>query len=347
MKKISVIIPCYNVAPYIDRCLTSVLNQTTGPADLEIICIDDASSDDTWIHLQRWKSLWPDQMVLYRQKVNGRQGTARNIGLSIASADWITFVDADDWLEADCFERLYGPVTRFECDVVCCGWVRDYADSLTCFDDENRNAGAGEEQYIIGDGAELTRYLLRFKKLGAGPVGKLIRRKLLLDCEIFFPEGLAYEDHYWSPLLHVYAEKIYFTGKNLYHYYVNPHSTALSRNSDHHMDWITVQMMKWKDYKKRGIWDRYCKELEHDALRDAWGFLLWMIMQYDRPSFSLFRLEREFIREHVPDYRSDPYIADFTELYRFLLEVLYSSVNREEFLQIVDQVKRHWTGIGG
>ena len=113
------------------------------------------------------------------------------------------------------------------------------------------------------------------------------------------------------------------------------------------MDWITVQMMKWKDYKKRGIWDRYCKELEHDALRDAWGFLLWMIMQYDRPSFSLFRLEREFIREHVPDYRSDPYIADFTELYRFLLEVLYSSVNREEFLQIVDQVKRHWTGIGG
>lgn len=186
MKKISVIIPCYNVAPYIDRCLTSVVNQTTGAADLEIICIDDASSDDTWLHLQRWKSLWPDQMVLYRQKVNGRQGTARNIGLSIASADWITFVDADDWLEADCFELLYKPVTRFECDVVCCGWVRDYADSLTCFDDENRNAGAGEEQYIIGDGAELTRYLLRFKKLGAGPVGKLIRRKLLLDREIFF-----------------------------------------------------------------------------------------------------------------------------------------------------------------
>ena len=81
MKKISVIIPCYNVERWVDRCLTSIIRQTTGINELEIICIDDASTDNTWEHLQEWEQRYPENILLIRQEVNRRQGTARNIGL--------------------------------------------------------------------------------------------------------------------------------------------------------------------------------------------------------------------------------------------------------------------------
>lgn len=141
MRKISVIIPCYNVAHYIDRCITSVIAQTIGMEQFEIICIDDASTDDTWSHLQRWETLFPNHVLLYRQEVNRRQGAARNIGLQCASGEWITFVDADDWLEPDYLEQLYAPTAQYACDVVCCGRIADTSEVLTYADEDNRIGG--------------------------------------------------------------------------------------------------------------------------------------------------------------------------------------------------------------
>lgn len=125
MKKISVIIPCYNVAAYIDRCLMSIEAQTMGMEELEIICIDDASADSTWVHLRKWEQMYPENILLIQQKVNRRLGAARNLGVRYASADWIAFVDADDWLEKDYFEKLYVPAAHYKCDVVVCGAILD------------------------------------------------------------------------------------------------------------------------------------------------------------------------------------------------------------------------------
>ena len=91
MKKVSIIIPCYNVERWIDRCMTSIAVQTMGIDDLEIICIDDASTDGTWKHLQKWEQSFPENVLLIRLEENRRQGAARNIGLQYASAEWISF----------------------------------------------------------------------------------------------------------------------------------------------------------------------------------------------------------------------------------------------------------------
>ena len=107
MSKVSIIIPCYNVSEYIDRCLESITVQTIGVDNLEIICVDDASTDDTWDKLQQWEQRFPEQIILIHCKTNGRQGTARNIGLEYASSPWISFIDSDDWIEPDYFEKLY------------------------------------------------------------------------------------------------------------------------------------------------------------------------------------------------------------------------------------------------
>ena len=92
---VSVIIPCYNVESYIDRCLASITVQTIGMENLELICVDDASADGTWNRLLLWEQLYPEQVILIRQEVNRRQGAARNLGLQYASADWVSFVDAE------------------------------------------------------------------------------------------------------------------------------------------------------------------------------------------------------------------------------------------------------------
>ena len=184
MPKISIIIPCYNVASYIDRCMTSIVAQTMGMDSLEIICIDDASTDDTWAHLQRWERLLPDQVLLIRQEVNRRQGTARNIGLQYASSEWIAFVDGDDWLEPDYFELLYGPVQKYSCDVVCCDAERDFSDSLVYFKEDQR--GDGEDLYLAADTEETRKQLIAMSAVGEAAWGKIIRKRLLTDFQIFF-----------------------------------------------------------------------------------------------------------------------------------------------------------------
>lgn len=340
MKKVSVIIPCYNVELYIDRCLRSIVEQTVGVDGLEIICIDDASEDDTWMHLQRWERKLPEAIVLIHLEENGKQGRARNIGLHYASADWIAFVDADDWLEPDYFEKLYEPVTRFQPDIVSCGSLRDKSDFLAYFDGMKR--GKKKEKYIVADTEEKTKELLINVATGPAAWGKIIKKSLLMNAGLFFPESLFFEDMYWSPLLRIYAERIYLFEENLYHYFINPHSTVLSMNKDNLTDWLKVQVMKWADYKQRGILLKYQEELAYDSLKNAADFMKYLIFRNDNPSFALFQMEQKLMREHVPDYRANQYLADLGEFSCLLLKILYTSVDEPGFLQIVEEIRKHW-----
>ena len=95
-RKISIIIPCYNAQQYLDRCLLSLVNQTIDLDKLEIICVNDASTDGTWDKLCSWESRYPENFLLVDCEKNGKLGRARNIGLSYATGDYIAFLDADD-----------------------------------------------------------------------------------------------------------------------------------------------------------------------------------------------------------------------------------------------------------
>jgi glycosyltransferase involved in cell wall biosynthesis len=94
--KVSVIIPCYNVEKYIERCLESLERQTIGIGHMEIICVDDASSDGTEDILRSWEKKYPGSIKVVLSERNNRQGAARNIGMQYASGDWVSFVDSDD-----------------------------------------------------------------------------------------------------------------------------------------------------------------------------------------------------------------------------------------------------------
>jgi glycosyltransferase involved in cell wall biosynthesis len=340
MRKISVIIPCYNVASYVDRCITSIVVQTIGIDNLEIICIDDASTDHTWEHLQKWEQKFPENILLIRQEVNRRQGAARNVGLQYASADWVAFVDADDWLEPDYFEQLYIPAERFACDVAACGIETDYAADLVYFKEEDREKG--KDQYIQSDTNAKKKEMLICKPLGEGPWAKIIRKELLLKYQIFFPEELFYEDNFWIPLLHIYVHHACVIGKKLYHYFVNPQSTIYKKNESYHVDWITIQLRKWRDYGERGLFKLYREELECDLLYNAVCFMKTLILRYDQPSFSYYQLEKQLIQQRIPDYKTSPYANIFTGIAGVLLDSLYLSMNKKEFQEFTGKVKQYY-----
>ena len=104
MIKISIIIPVYNTEKYLKKCLDSIINQTL--KSLEIICIDDCSTDNC-LHILKEYQLKDNRIKIIEQKENKGQGVARNLGLNIAEGEYIMFLDPDDWLELNALEILY------------------------------------------------------------------------------------------------------------------------------------------------------------------------------------------------------------------------------------------------
>lgn len=337
--KISVIIPCYNAEKYIDRTLASLAVQTVGMEKLEIICVDDASTDHTWELLSVWEQKYPESFLLVQCEDNGRQGRARNIGLTHATADWIAFIDADDWVEPDYFERLIPYALNTQSDVVCCRYVRDSGTSLSPMSD--RLTGK-ESRLLVIDTPEKRKIFINTYSMETSCWGKLIRKSLLTDHDITFPEGVAYEDNLWSSLLHIYAERVYMLEETLYHYYVNDTSTTLKKDALSHADLLTVYIRMWKTWEHRGLLTEYRSELEFHFLCS--GFLCFMkilFLRYSTPPYSLYLLAREVTNGFIADYRTNPYIqSNLNEFYQLILKSLTYPLTEEQFRALAQAAQR-------
>lgn len=105
---------------YIDRCLSSVVQQSIGMEHMQIILVNDASTDNTLEKLLLWETRYSDNILVITYEQNLRQGGARNIGLNYATGDYIGFVDSDDWIEPDMYEVLVEKMFEGVYDVVNC-----------------------------------------------------------------------------------------------------------------------------------------------------------------------------------------------------------------------------------
>lgn len=121
---ISVIIPCYNLAGYTRKCMDSILHQTY--RNLEVIAIDDGSTDQTPEILAEYAR--KDKRVIFQRQENAGAGAASNLGIEIAKGDFIAFVDNDDWIEADMYEKLYNALIFNRADMAVCNFNLIYED---------------------------------------------------------------------------------------------------------------------------------------------------------------------------------------------------------------------------
>lgn len=114
---VSIIVPIYNVEPYLKKCIDSIINQTL--TNIEIILVNDGSTDNSGNIIDEYAK--KDKRIIAIHKENGGQASARNMGLDIASGKYIGFVDSDDWIELDMYENLYKKIKHTNSDICICG----------------------------------------------------------------------------------------------------------------------------------------------------------------------------------------------------------------------------------
>ncbi|MWP62865.1 glycosyltransferase family 2 protein [Gilliamella sp. Pas-s25] len=226
---VSVIIPCYNVRDYITDCLDSLINQYCLPK--EIICIDDGSTDDTLLILQKYASKWDYIKII--EQTNQGVSTARNQGFEIAKGDYILFIDSDDILninllyQFDLFLKRSPNLDLF---------YFDYSIFKQCEKSPKQNEIKAFETEIFKSGTDLLTYLLERKNY-SGVVWRFIFKRQLLT-EKFIQKN--HEDHLIS-LSIISKAKLSHYFKNRTAYFHRIRSTSLSNLN---VDYIYVGILK-------------------------------------------------------------------------------------------------------
>lgn len=337
MAKISIIVPFHNSANYIERCMHSLLNQSIGLQNLELILVDDASTDHTVDLLREYEKKYPHQIILITCEENGRQGTARNIGLQYATGAYVGFVDSDDWIEPDMYEKMYEKITTYDCDIVYCRHVRDDGRG-TVFE---KGTGRQDAILTIENDKERETFFVS-DVIGVGVWDKLYRRELILENHIVFPQKLAYEDICFGGLIYLYAKKVYILEERLYHYYVNWESTVLQMDRPYHQDIFTVNEIKWQEFEKRGALERFPMAIKYDFVKCYYlAGLKMLLLRYTKPSYETFLHIRQRVWELTGDYKENPYLKNaFPAVYQNLLELLDANITQEEFQELADTMKK-------
>lgn len=229
MKTVSVIIPACNCGPYIDDCLRSVVSQS-GSFRLEILLVDDGSTDATPRIISEYKKAYPDTIKVISQQNIG-QSVARNRGIDSATGDYLMFVDADDMLLPGAVGSLLHGIGSTGATIACGSHVRRYPGN-------HRHRATSEFQIITP--AEATAVLLyqTIPSLSSSLWAKMFDRRLFDNGPRLW-EGHIYEDLDIMPRLFLKSTSVAYTSAPLYFYRNNPRST-LSTWNDRRKDMLAV-----------------------------------------------------------------------------------------------------------
>ena len=230
MIKISVIIPVYNVEKYLRRCLDSVINQTF--RDLEIICVNDGSTDGSAEVLEEYKN--KDKRIVLLNRENAGPGAARNAGLKIAKGKYISFIDSDDWIDLDFFEKLYTAAEKYDADAACAEIIRTYPSGKTL------------KKCEIAQEKVLQTCTEKYKKFNIPKncyVWNKIYKKSELDkLQLFFREDLLMcEDVQFTTKFMYFSNKVVTVPGVKYYYWVNEKSVSRTKTDKNQLDNLTAR----------------------------------------------------------------------------------------------------------
>lgn len=212
---ISVIIPCYNVEKYIDRCMESVLNQTY--RNLEIILVDDGSTDGTGEIIKKYAE--HDHRIKILHQKNKGAGAARNAGMEIASGSYIGFVDSDDWIAEDMYEYLIGIIKEEDADIAACDFyaVHGRLDKQKPAKKENMKRMGNKELMLFF-------FRVNGEKSFHAVWNMLYKRETIDRCR--FLEGKITEDMLFNYRVYCNCEKYVLSNQKKYYYFYNPNGVT-------------------------------------------------------------------------------------------------------------------------
>ena len=242
MKKVSVIVPVYNVQDYIEKCLDSLVYQTL--EDIEIIVVNDGSTDESKIVVQKYINKYPEK-IIYVEKENGGLSDARNYGMKYATGEYIAFVDSDDYVEKDMYEKMYEKAKKEDSDMVECNFYWEYPKKLKL--DKGIKYKVKQDMLV---------------KVRVVAWNKLIKRSILNETKIEFPKGLRYEDVEFTYKLIPYINKVSFVTEPMVHYIQRQNSISNMQNS-RNGEIFNVLDNVIKYYEENKLYEEYKIELEY------------------------------------------------------------------------------------
>lgn len=264
---LSIIVPVYNVAEYLEECLDSIVTQEM--IDYEIICIDDGSTDDSFNILNKYaeKNM---QITIIQHGENKGLSAARNTGIKAAKGEYVQFVDSDDMLKPMTCKRLYQYAKETDADIVYFNmtFLNDIENSLIRKEQKNN------EYKGIYSGRELFCIHQSDKTLKPEAVRHFIKRKFICDNNLSFYEGIIHEDMLFSFMIAMKAERVVDLNQELYIYRQRVGSISWSQQERTASSllvclfnicgyWLTNDFSKYEnkciaDYI-RGIYDYYAQ----------------------------------------------------------------------------------------
>jgi len=221
--KLSIIVPIYNVEPYIGKCLESLVAQDLSEDEYEIVLIDDGSRDSSG-HIAEGFAQRNKNIRLFHQDNQGL-GATRNRGIDLAKGEYIQFVDADDYLEPNVLGTLMQQVERDNLDVLRFNY-QNVNENQTITNPYQEYRPFADYSEGVSNGASFLDHRLG---LACYTVQFIIRHSLIADCP--FGEGFYYEDTEWTPRMLVKARRVASTSTICYNYLARPGSVTKANSS--------------------------------------------------------------------------------------------------------------------
>lgn len=249
MSRISVVVPIYNVEQYIDKCISSILNQSF--TDLEIILVDDGSKDKSGEICDRYKS--KDNRIKVIHKENGGLSSARNAGIEIATSEYIAFVDGDDFIHKDMYSILFEEILKNKSDIVICNFERIYdkqVEQMKAFEDVKSKKFNNIQALEMLYGDEGAQFTVAWNKL---------YKRELFD-NIRYDYGKIHEDEFIIHKLLYVCKNICYINLPLYYYVQRENSIINSEFNIKKLDVIYAMSERNKFFYQIGE-----KELKYKA----------------------------------------------------------------------------------
>jgi glycosyltransferase involved in cell wall biosynthesis len=250
MPKVSIIVPVYNTEKYLEKCLTSLVNQSL--EDIEIIIVNDGSTDNSEKIINKFKTNYPNK-IIYFKKENGGLSDARNFAIPYVSSEYVGFVDSDDFVELDMFEKLYNLAIEKKLDLVECNFNWEYPNKIKT--DYGINYLGKKDFFLFG------RVMV---------CNKLFKTSIIKENNITFPKSLNYEDIEFFYTLIPSINNYYLLNDSLYHYMQRDNSIINNQNKKTADIFIILNNII-NFYKKNNLFNIYNNELEYLFIRFLLG----------------------------------------------------------------------------
>lgn len=222
MYKISIIIPVYNAEKYLNEAINSVLNQSIGFENIQLIIVDDNSNDNSKKIIKHYDESFDNILGIYLDKNHGLPGFGRNVGIDNADGEYLMFLDNDDKLDEDICKKLYESSVESKVDLIGC--------NLYMFDEENSSPITYHIHKKLGNNNKILLKNDDIFLLDCGKThGKLFKKEIITKYNIKFNETLSFEDFLFLRTFELYAnDLIYLTDYHGYYWRVRADSTSHS-----------------------------------------------------------------------------------------------------------------------